>query len=57
MRIRMGDPVRMEEIGARLNEYDMSLFLPSPVNFTCRMASPNKFFEFLQTRLARGLAG
>jgi hypothetical protein len=42
----MGDLVR------RANDYDIGLFLLPPVSFQRRFALPNKFFEFIQARLA-----
>lgn len=51
-RIRFRDPVQMELISKTLNAYDMGLFLLPPVNFNYKYALPNKFFEFIQARLA-----
>lgn len=51
-RIRFPSPVPMEEIAATINAYDIGVFLLPPVNFNYRMALPNKFFEFIQARLA-----
>ena len=34
------------------NEYDIGLYLLRPANFNNRFALPNKFFEFVQGRLA-----
>lgn len=51
-RIRFRSPVPMEDIAATINEYDIGVFLLPPVNFNYRMALPNKFFEFIQARLA-----
>jgi hypothetical protein len=51
-RIRFVDPVQMENISHRLNEYDMGLFLLPPSNFNYLYALPNKLFEFIQARLA-----
>lgn len=51
-RIRFREPVRMEDISSTINSYDMGLFLLPPVNFNYRLALPNKFFEFIQARLA-----
>lgn len=50
-RIRFVEPVALEEICQRINEYDVGLFLLPPVNFNYRHALPNKFFEFVQARL------
>lgn len=46
------DPVPMRELPRRLNEFDMGVFLLEPVSFNFRHALPNKFFEFIQARLA-----
>jgi glycosyltransferase involved in cell wall biosynthesis len=51
-RIRFRPPVPMQQIAAIINEYDIGVFLLPPVNFNYRMALPNKFFEFVQARLA-----
>jgi glycosyltransferase involved in cell wall biosynthesis len=51
-RIRFIDPVPMPEISARINAYDVGLFLLPPSNFNYRYALPNKFFEYIQARLA-----
>lgn len=51
-RIRFRAPVRMEEIAGAIHDYDIGVFLLPPVNFNYRMALPNKFFEFVQARLA-----
>lgn len=50
-RVRFLPPVPMPELPARLNEFDLGLFLLEPTNFNYRHALPNKFFEFLQGRL------
>ena len=51
-RIRFRDPVPMQEIAATIAEYDIGVFLLPPVNFNYHFALPNKFFEFVQARLA-----
>ena len=51
-RIRFVEPVPMPEICRRLNEYDIGVYLLPPVNFNQKHALPNKFFEFIQARLA-----
>lgn len=51
-RIRILPPVPMLELPRRLNEYDIGLFLLPPTNFGYQYALPNKFFEFIQARLA-----
>jgi glycosyltransferase involved in cell wall biosynthesis len=51
-RIRFLPPVEMPAISAFINSYDVGLFLLPPVNFNYAHALPNKFFEFVQARLA-----
>lgn len=51
-RIRFVPAVAMTDICKTLNEYDMGIYLLPPVNFNHEHALPNKFFEFIQARLA-----
>jgi hypothetical protein len=51
-RVRIVAPVPMQELPRHLNRYDIGLFLLPPTNFNYRNALPNKFFEFIQARLA-----
>ena len=51
-RIRFRAPVPMQQIASTINAHDIGVFLLPPVNFNYRMALPNKFFEFVQARLA-----
>ncbi|MBU1281938.1 MAG: glycosyltransferase [Gammaproteobacteria bacterium] len=51
-RIRFVEPVAMQDICQRLNEFDVGVYLLPPVNFNHEHALPNKFFEFIQARLA-----
>jgi glycosyltransferase involved in cell wall biosynthesis len=51
-RIRFRAPVPTSEIVAATRDYDVGLFLLPPTNLNYRFALPNKFFEFLQARLA-----
>jgi hypothetical protein len=51
-RIRFVAPVPMPQICARINDYDVGLYLLPPDNFNHQHALPNKFFEFVQARLA-----
>lgn len=51
-RIRFRDPVPAHTIIAATREYDLGVFLLPPINFNYRFALPNKFFEFIQARLA-----
>jgi hypothetical protein len=45
-------PVETEKIPLFLNSFDIGLFLLPPANFNYKYALPNKFFEFIQARLA-----
>lgn len=51
-RIRFIPPVAMHQIAVHTNAYDIGLFLLPPTNFNYLHALPNKFFEFMQARLA-----
>lgn len=50
--VRLIPPVKFEEIIPFIHQYDLGLFLLPPVNFNYLHALPNKFFEFVQARLA-----
>ncbi len=51
-RIRFLPPVPFDDLIPLTSRYDIGLFLLPPTNFNYRMALPNKFFEFIQARLA-----
>lgn len=51
-RIHFVDPVPMAEIVGTINQYDIGLYILPGTNFNNYMALPNKFFEFVQGRLA-----
>lgn len=51
-RIRFLPPVPMRELVQFSNRYDVGLFLVPPTTFNLRHTLPNKFFEFIQARLA-----
>ena len=51
-RITFHDPVPPAEIVARIAQYDIGFFLLKPVNYSYRVALPNKFFDFLAAGLA-----
>ena len=51
-RVRFPPPVPMRELVSLANGYDLGLFLLPPNNLSHRCALPNKFFEFIQGRLA-----
>jgi glycosyltransferase involved in cell wall biosynthesis len=51
-RIEIHPPLPMNEIAAELNRYDVGLYLLAPNSFNNLYALPNKFFDFVQARLA-----
>jgi len=51
-RIHFIDPVPMPEISRHISQFDIGLFILEPAIFNYRHALPNKFFEFVQARLA-----
>jgi hypothetical protein len=51
-RVQIVPPVPMRELPTRLNEYDVGVYLLPPNSFNNEHALPNKFFEFVQARLA-----
>jgi hypothetical protein len=51
-RIRFLPPVPMRSLPCTLNGYDAGVFLLEPTNYNYRVALPNKFFEFVQARIA-----
>lgn len=51
-RITFREPVATAEIISATRDYDIGLFLLPPTNFNYHFALPNKFFEFIQARLA-----
>lgn len=55
-KIKFIPPVNYEEICIFINNYDIGLFLLPPTNFNYKNALPNKFFEFIQARLAIAIA-
>lgn len=50
--IRFIEAVAIDEIPNYTNKYDIGLFLLPPTNYNYASALPNKFFEFIQARLA-----
>jgi hypothetical protein len=54
-RIQFRAPVPMPELPARLNEFDLGVYILEPTSFNNRHALPNKLFEFLQARLGIGI--
>lgn len=51
-RIRFREPVAPAQLPATLNAYDVGVFWLPPFNTNARLALPNKFFDFIQARLA-----
>ena len=51
-RIRFLPTVPMRELVTAANDYDVGLYLLPPASFNDLHALPNKFFEFVQSRLA-----
>jgi hypothetical protein len=51
-RVRFPPPVPMRDLASFANGYDIGLYSLPPTNFNQRYALPNKFFEFIQGRLA-----
>jgi hypothetical protein len=51
-RIRFHDPVTPEQLPATLNVYDVGVYCLPPISVNTRYALPNKFFDFIQARLA-----
>ena len=51
-RIQWREPVPMPDICARTNQYDIGVFLIPQNLFNLRITIPNKFFEYIQARLA-----
>lgn len=49
--IRFHDPVPPEDLGDRLSECDMGVFVLPPLTFNYRFTLPNKLFDFVQARL------
>ncbi len=51
-RIRFHEPVTPAELPTTLNAYDVGVYCLPPVSVNTRYALPNKFFDFVQARLA-----
>jgi hypothetical protein len=51
-RIFFPPPVPMPQIASALNEFDIGVYMLEPRSFNNKHALPNKFFEFVQGRLA-----
>lgn len=51
-KVRMIEPVEYKDIVSYCNSYDIGMFILPPVNLNYKYALPNKFFEFVMSRLA-----
>ncbi|MGB3858468.1 MAG: glycosyltransferase family 1 protein [Ornithinimicrobium sp.] len=49
--VRFHDPVSPGELGQRLAQSDLGVFVLPPLTFNYRFTLPNKFFDFVQARL------
>lgn len=54
--INIVDAVPTEVIPEFLNNYDIGIYILPPTNFNNEFALPNKFFEFIQARLALAIS-
>lgn len=50
--IRFRDPVPFDRLMQEISQYDIGFYLLQPTGFNTLHALPNKFFEFIQARLA-----
>ena len=50
--VTIHDPVPTAEIVSTLNAYDAGVYSLPPISFNFKWAMPNKFFDFVQARLA-----
>jgi glycosyltransferase involved in cell wall biosynthesis len=51
-RIHFLDPLPLRQLPRFLNQFDVGVYLLAPSSFNNRYALPNKFFDFVQARLA-----
>lgn len=51
-KIKIKDPVPVADICKQINEYDIGFYILEPSNYNNKIALPNKFFDFIQGRLA-----
>ncbi len=54
-KIKFVDPVKSDEIVTTINKYDMGIIIVPPINFNYKNGLGNKFFDFIQSRLALGI--
>lgn len=50
-RVALHDPVPYARLAATLSDYDLGIHVIPPVSFNNRWALPNKFFDYVQSRL------
>ena len=51
-RVKIKDPVRFDDLNELLSNYDIGFYYTRPSSFNLLHCLPNKFFEFIQARLA-----
>ncbi len=51
-RVRLHDPVAPDDLPEVLSAYDVGVYSMPPIQTNNRLALPNKFFDFIQARLA-----
>jgi hypothetical protein len=51
-RIRILNPLPIDDVIQTINHYDIGLYLLAPNSFNNRFTLPNKFFDFIQARIA-----
>jgi len=51
-RIQIKEPVKHSELLKKLSNYDIGFFYVEPTTFNLKYCLPNKFFEYIQARLA-----
>jgi glycosyltransferase involved in cell wall biosynthesis len=51
-RIKFISPIPIEEIVSTLNRYDIGVIVIPPINFNYENTLPNKFFDYIQARVA-----
>jgi hypothetical protein len=50
------EPVKTELIASTINKFDIGIFILEPVGFNELYALPNKFFEYIQSRLCLAIS-
>jgi hypothetical protein len=54
-RVAFREPVLMSDLPRTLNQYDVGVYLIPPNNLNRKYCLPNKFFEFVQARIAHAI--